>query len=282
MAMTDVDAIVEESVAGTTIVRTFDRTFRLAALKPMPALGRAQHERAVRALEERLRLIQLAYAREERSGIVVFQGWDASGKGGTIRRMTSRLDPRACLVWPIGAPEPAEAGRHYLYRFAIRLPDTGQLAVFDRSWYGRVLVERVEELVPRAIWRRAYREINGLERALTDDRTRVVKIFLHISAAEQLRRFKKRAEHPLNRWKLTAEDFRNRAKWPAYEAAVDEMVARTSRPAAPWTVVYSNDKKRARVAALGAIAAQLGEGIDLAIPPLDPAVARLLKKALAG
>ncbi|MBI3706851.1 MAG: polyphosphate kinase, partial [Proteobacteria bacterium] len=147
------------------------------------------YERRLETLQMKMLSIQQAYFHERRRGIVVVEGWDAAGKGGMIRRLTEKLDPRGIRVWPIGAPEPSEQGRHYLYRFWARLPEPGTLVVFDRSWYGRVLVERVEGFAPKAAWRRAYEEINEFERWLIDDGVRLVKVFLHITAAEQVRRF---------------------------------------------------------------------------------------------
>src|SRR3546814_723492 len=133
------------------------------------------------------------------------------------------MDPRACRVWPIGAPTDREQGKHYLFRFWQRLPDPGTIAIFDRSWYGRVLVERVEGLAPEADWRRAYDEINAFERMLRDDGVRIAKIFLHITADEQLDRFKARLDNPFKRWKLSYEDFRNRRRWRDYEQAIEDM-----------------------------------------------------------
>ena len=160
----------------------------------------ATYERKLDELQLRLLQIQQAYLRQERRGIVVLEGPDAAGKGGLIRRMTVKLDPRNCHVWPIGVPTKAEQGRHYLRRFWVRLPEPGSFCVFDRSWYGRVLVERVEGYAKPAEWRRAYREINEFERMLLDDGVRLVKLYLHIDPQEQLERFRQRLEVPYNRW----------------------------------------------------------------------------------
>jgi polyphosphate kinase 2 (PPK2 family) len=181
---------------------------------------------------------------------VLFEGWDASGKGGAIKRLVAPLDPRHVRVRSFSAPTPDEKRHHYLLRFASALPGRGGMAVLDRSWYGRVLVERVEGFASEAEWRRAYRELDDYERALTDDGMILVKLFLHVSDEEQLRRFNARAQDPLKSWKLTDEDWRNRAKRPEYEAAIDEMVERTSTDYAPWTLVEGDSKRYARVKVL--------------------------------
>ncbi len=178
---------------------------------------------------------------------VVFEGWDASGKGGAIKRLVDHLDPRHVRVVQYAAPTPDEKRHQYLLRFAAALPGWGGMAVLDRSWYGRVLVERVEGFATKAEWKRAYREIDDFERALCDDGMILVKLFLHVSDAEQLKRFKAREKNPLKSWKLTDEDWRNREKRPQYEAAIEEMVERTSTDYAPWHLVEAEDKRFARV-----------------------------------
>ncbi len=249
---------------------------RLSAVDLDAALGKAAYKDGLNAVEHDLRTMQLGIMRAGIRGVVVFEGWDASGKGGAIRRLAGVLDPRACKVWPIGAPEPAELGHHFLQRFWERLPSPGAIAVFDRSWYGRVLVERVEQLISPADWERAYGEIRGFERMLTDDGVRLVKLFLHVSPEEQLKRFRARFRDPLKRWKLTEEDFRNRAKRPEYEVAIDRMLAETSTPNAPWTVVPAENKKFARVTPLQAVFDRFADGLDLSPPLPDPAVAARL------
>jgi polyphosphate kinase 2 (PPK2 family) len=244
------------------------------------------YDKRLEKLQLRLLVLQQAYWRQQRRGILVFEGWDSAGKGGTIRRLSERLDPRRWHAWPIGAPNPDEQGRHYLYRFWQRLPVPGSLAAFDRSWYGRVLVERVEGLVPKADWKRAYREINEFERMLVDDGVRLVKIFLQISPEEQLRRFKERLDTPWKRWKLTPDDLRNRARWNDYAQAIDDMFERTSTKHAPWHAVSAEHKWHGRIRALEVIADRLAKDIDLEAPPADPkiakAIARMVKKAKAG
>ena len=178
---------------------------------------------------------------------VLFEGWDASGKGGAIRRLVAPLDPRHVRVVQFAAPTPDEKRHHFLQRFWPTLPGWGGMAVLDRSWYGRVLVERVEGFASEAEWRRAYDEIAGFEQSLHGEGAILVKLWLHVSDAEQKKRFEQRAKDPLKQWKLTDEDWRNREKRPRYEEALEEMFARTDRAWAPWTVVAAESKHYARV-----------------------------------
>lgn len=182
--------------------------------------------------------------------VVVFEGWDAAGKGGCIRRMTKALDPRGFHVAPVAAPDAEEISRHYLWRFWRELPEDGHITVYDRSWYGRVLVERVEGLCTEEERRRAYREINEFERALCSWGAVVIKYWMQIDREEQLRRFTERQDTPEKQWKLTDEDWRNRQKWDEYETAANDMLRYTSTDFAPWHVVASQDKKYARVQTL--------------------------------
>ncbi len=243
---------------------------KVASLDTDGRITKAVYEKKLAVLQQRMLTILQAYMHTGDRAVVVFEGVDAAGKGGTIRRLTSVLDPRAYKVWPIGAPNEVERRQHYLTRFWGRLPERGRLAVFDRSWYGRVLVERVEHFATKAEWRRAYAEINEFEHMLINDGVRLVKIFLHISSDEQLKRFKHRVNDPLKRWKLTFEDVRNREKWDFYETAIDEMVAKTSTVEAPWHVIATNNKKRARIDALSLITERMAAGVDLKPHPLDP------------
>ncbi|WP_436639165.1 polyphosphate kinase 2 family protein [Microbaculum sp. FT89] len=241
----------------------------LASLDMDASIKRADYEVRLRKLQARLQRIQQAYLYTGDAAAIVFEGWDAAGKGGTIRRMSAVLDPRGFKVWPIAAPRRYHLERHYLTRFWERLPPNGAISVFDRSWYGRVLVERVEALTPEARWRHAYEEINEFEQLLTADGTRIVKIFLHVTPEVQLRRFEERLRNPMKRWKLSYEDFRNRLHWGEMEAAIEDMVDRTSTRHAPWHLISANDKKHARITALKLIADRLAKGVDLAPPPLD-------------
>src|SRR5829696_2292558 len=179
--------------------------------------------------------------------LVLFEGWDASGKGGAIKRLVDQLDPRHARVAQFAAPSHDEKRHHFLWRFWPKLPGWGGMAVFDRSWYGRVLVERVEGFAAPEEWRRAYDEINAFERSLADEGMILVKLWLHISADEQLKRFRSREGDPLKAWKLTVDDWRNREKRDAYAGAVEEMLARCDQPYAPWTLVEGDSKRYARV-----------------------------------
>ena len=232
------------------------------------------------ALQERLARIQVAHICHGRRAIVMFEGWDAAGKGGAIQRLTARWDPRYYEVHPIGAPSAEEKGRHFLWRFWTRLPMDRNIAVFDRSWYGRVLVERVEKFASESDWKRGYDEINEFEAQQADSGTTIVKIFLHITQATQDKRLKERLEDPWKRWKTGLDDYRNRARRDDYLDAMHDMFKRTDTRWAPWTVIDGNDKKAARIAALTAIADRLEANVPMVPPPLDPALADVAKKAL--
>ena len=208
---------------------------------------------------------------ERRPVVLVFEGWDAAGKGGAIRRVTAPLDPRAYVVHPIGPPEGEDARRHYLHRFWRRLPEAGRLAIFDRSWYGRVLVERVEKFAKKKEWKRAYEEIHDFEQQLVDYGTVILKFWMHVSPDEQLRRFREREQDPRKRWKLTDEDWRNRKRRDDYHEAVEEMLDKTHTREAPWTVVAGDDKRFARVEVLKTVVEGLSDALDtepvVGVPP---------------
>jgi AMP-polyphosphate phosphotransferase len=192
----------------------------------------------------------------------VFEGWDASGKGGAIKRLVGPMDPRHVRVVQFAAPTHDEKRHHFLWRFWPSLPGWGGMAVFDRTWYGRVLVERVEGFASEDEWTRAYDEINNFERGLADEGMVLIKFWLHISSEEQLKRFKKREKDPLKSWKLTDEDWRNREKRDAYEDAVEEMIARTSvEPHAPWHLIPGDSKRYARVAVIDTVIDQIEAGM---------------------
>ena len=209
-------------------------------------------------------LFKLAYQVyvQQRPVAIVFEGWDAAGKGGAIRRITEKIDPRGFVVYPIAAPKGDDATHHYLWRFWRRLPEAGQIAIFDRSWYVRVMVERIEGFCQENEWKRAYREINYFERQLVDFGTILFKFWLHIDQAEQLRRFESRADDKLRSWKLTDEDWRNREKWPLYEEAVNDMLLKTSTLSAPWTVVEGTSKQYARVKILRTLVDKLSQELQ--------------------
>jgi AMP-polyphosphate phosphotransferase len=196
--------------------------------------------------------------------VLLFEGWDAAGKGGAIRRITPAIDARCYHVVPVAAPTDEEKAHHYLWRFWRHIPRQGRVTIFDRSWYGRVLVERVEGFCREDEWMRAYAELNEFEEQLHEHGAEIVKLWLHIDRKEQLRRFKAREETPFKRFKIGPEDYRNRGKWQHYEAAVDDMVTRTSTEFAPWTLVAANDKKKARVEILELVADRLGHAIKRA------------------
>ncbi|MAS05854.1 MAG: polyphosphate kinase [Ahrensia sp.] len=241
-------------------------------------LGRTSYERKLVKLQHLLTQIQQAYLFSGKSAVILFEGWDAAGKGGTIRRISAAFDPRSFKVWPIGAPRKYYLERHFLLRFMERMPPNGAITIFDRSWYGRVLVERIEKLTPEKRWKSAYKEINDFERMLHDDDTRLVKLFFHISPEEQLARFEERLRNPLKRWKLSYEDFRNRNHWDDYATAIDEMFERTSTDYSPWHVIPANDKKHARIAAMKIITDTLAKGVDLSPPVIDETVLQAAKE----
>jgi len=230
----------------------------------------SKEEYVRRLIRYQLQLRALAYQLyvHRRPAVLVFEGWDAAGKGGAIKRVTEKLDPRGYEVYPIAAPIGEDRTHHYLWRFWRRLkpPDEKQIVVFDRSWYGRVMVERLEGFCTEEEWKRAYREINEFERQLVDFGTILVKFWVHISQEEQLRRFELRQEIPYKAWKLTDEDWRNREKWDAYEAAVNDMLLRTSTLTAPWTIVEGNCKWYARVKVLQTLVDRLSRELDYAPP----------------
>jgi polyphosphate kinase 2 (PPK2 family) len=216
-------------------------------------LSKKEGKRQLTAAQERLVHLRLLLGGQIGPGeigpplCVLFEGWDASGKGGAIQRLVSELDPRHVRVAQFAAPTPDEKRHHFLKRFWPVLPGWGGMAVLDRTWYGRVLVERVEGFTPEEAWRRAYGEIVDLETTLAAEGTILVKFWMHVSSQEQLRRFQRRQEDPYRAWKLTEEDWRNRKQRPAYEAAVEEMLERTDVPAAPWHEVAAENKRWARV-----------------------------------
>jgi polyphosphate kinase 2 (PPK2 family) len=192
---------------------------------------------------------------------VVFEGWDASGKGGAIKRLVAQMDPRHVRVVQFSAPSSNERRHHFLWRFFPQLPGWGGMAVFDRSWYGRVLVERVDNLATREQWLRAYDEINSFERTLADEGMILIKFWLHVDEREQLKRFERRRDDPLKVWKLTDEDWRNREQWPEYAQAVEDMVARTDQPYAPWHLIEANSKRFARVKVIQTVIERIERGM---------------------
>jgi polyphosphate kinase 2 (PPK2 family) len=226
-------------------------------------------ERLLAAAQQRLLTLRLALGGQLNGDDIVgppicvlFEGWDASGKGGCIKRLVAPLDPRHVRVAQFAAPTYDEKRHHFLWRFFPALPGWGGMAVLDRSWYGRVLVERVEGFASEEQWRRAYREIADLEETLAAEGMVIVKFWLHLSDDEQLRRFKSREKDPLRRWKLTDEDWRNREKRAAYAEAVEEMLERTDRPIAPWTLVEAENKAWARVKVVDTVITRMERALE--------------------
>jgi len=240
----------------------------LSTLDLTRSLDRASYVREVTRRQIQLRELGYQVYLQKRPVVIVFEGWDAAGKGGAIKRITEKLDPRGYVVYPISSPHGEDKTRHYLYRFWRRLPERGQIAIFDRSWYGRVLVERVEGFAEEAEWKRGYKEINSFERQLRDFGAILVKFWVHISREEQLRRFEERKTIGYKSWKLTEEDWRNREKWSAYEEAVEQMLVKTSTKTAPWTLVEGNDKYWARTRVLAKLVKILADEMDYR--PADP------------
>jgi polyphosphate kinase 2 (PPK2 family) len=253
---------------------------QLSELVGHPELDFADYERRLASLQGLLQLIQQAYLGTSESALIVLEGWDTAGKGGIVRRLGWALDPRSFKVHPIAAPDEHERAEHYLQRFWGHLPHKGQIVVFDRSWYGRVLVERVEGMATEAEWRRAYREINEFERVLIDAGVRLVKLFLHITPDEQVRRFRDRLINPVKRWKLSYEDFRNRARRTDYVRAIEDMMEETGTKLAPWYLIPADNKPFGSVAAFCILAEELGTGVSLEPRPIDPKLFKEAKRVL--
>src|SRR5919202_5117521 len=236
---------------------------RLDSLDLSRSLSRKEQDRLLAERGARLAQLRLALGGLIGTGelgpalCVLFEGWDASGKGGAIKRLVAPLDARHVRVVSFAAPSPDEKRHHYLHRFVPALPGLGGMAVLDRTWYGRVLVERVEGFATEAQWRRAYGEINAFEKLLIDDGAIIFKFWLHVSPDEQLHRFEQRLQDPAKRWKMNDEDWRNRAKWAQYEAAAEDMFRETSTGFAPWVVVEGNDKRWARIKVLRTVVERL-------------------------
>jgi len=216
-----------------------------------------EYKERIENLQARISILGFMLYSARKSVVIVYEGWDAAGKGGNIKRLTERLDPRAYEVIPIGAPSSEELGHHYLWRFMNKMPKDGHMAIFDRSWYGRVMVERVERLTPAYRWQKAYQEINDMERHLVNHGSVIFKFWLHIDKDEQLARFEARKKDPVKYYKITDDDWRNREKWDQYEKAIDEMLLKTDTDYAPWNIIESNDKKYARIKVLDIVVNEL-------------------------
>jgi polyphosphate kinase 2 (PPK2 family) len=247
---------------------------RLDSVDLTKRLSKEESDKRITALQVRLlelRLLSAGLIGEKKIGppvCVLFEGWDAAGKGGSIKRLVARLDPRHVTVGQYATPSESELAHHFLWRFEPNVPGWGEMSIFDRSWYGRVLVERVEGLAIKPAWERAYDEICDFERLLIQEGTTLIKFFLHISAKEQLARFESRRDDPIRAWKLTDEDWRNRDKRAKYASAIEEMLDRTDSRLAKWNVISAENKHYARVAVLERVIKDTEEGLrQVGIPP---------------
>jgi len=235
---------------------------RLNQVDLSPAVPFEDYKIELKELGERLKKLQNKAVKKGIPVIVAFEGWDAAGKGSAIRRLAYPLDPRLFTVYPIASPEPHEKNRHHLWRFWQRLPDNGEFSIFDRTWYGRVMVERLEGFCSENDWKRAYAEINEFEYGLVNWGAVIIKFWLQIDKDIQLARFTDRQNTPEKQWKITDEDWRNREKWDLYEKAIDDMIKKTSTEFAPWTIVEANDKPYARLKVLRTVCDRLEEAIE--------------------
>ena len=233
----------------------------LQNISPDESMSDAEYKDELDHYQARMRKLCNKLYMTRRSAVVAYEGWDAAGKGGNIKRLTSAIDPRGFTVVPIGPPYPSELARHYLWRFMVKMPKDGHLTIFDRSWYGRVLIERVDKLTPPHIWQRAYQEINEMEQHLANHGVILLKFWLHIDKEEQLRRFESRQNDPSKQHKITEADWTNRSKWDEYLDAIDEMLARTHTPHAPWIIVESNNKKYSRIKILKTVTDALDDAM---------------------
>ena len=253
-------------------------TIKLSDYEKGPDLD-GDYSDALKAAQKRLAYVHFAHIIHNRRSMIVFEGWDASGKGGVIRRMVAEWDPRYFEVYPIGAPTMAEKERHFLWRFWRDLPGKRNISIFDRSWYGRVLVERVEGFATEAQWKRGYDEINEFEAQQIDSGTNLIKIFLHITQKTQDKRFADRLDTPEKRWKIGPDDFRNRARRDDYLKAYQDMFKHTDTRWAPWAVFDGNTKKPARIAIMNHVAEKLEADVPTDMPEVDPEVIRMAQKA---
>ena len=259
--------------AAAPLPQALDSRDLINSLDMSLALSKKRFEKDLEKYQGRLNLLTRDPKFRERSLIVVFEGSDAAGKGGSIRRITGALDARQYQIIPVAAPTEEERAQPYLWRFWRQVPRIGRITIFDRSWYGRVLVERVEGFATTREWKRAYDEINEFERVLVEDGMRITKLFMHITPAEQIKRFKSRLTDPLKRWKLSYEDFRNRARWGDYEVAIEDMMEQTSTKRVPWYLIPANNKPFGRLVAFRTLIDRLGKDVSLEPRPLDPQIA---------
>jgi len=240
------------------------------------------YAKALKKIQKRLAELQALHIVHDCRTMIVFEGWDAAGKGGAIKRLSTFWDPRYYEVYPITAPTKEEKEKHFLWRFWNKLPGAKEIAILDRSYYGRVLVERVEGFASEAEWRRGYDEINEFESQQGDIGTKIIKIFLHITQKSQDERLKERMEEPAKRWKITKDDFRNRDKRDDYHTAIQDMFAHNDTRWAPWKIIDSNDQKAARLAILEYVADQLEEYVPSEFPDLDNDITEMANKAFGS
>lgn len=241
---------------------SMSRILHLNQLNQEEKLSADEYQVKMKVLKNQIRDLTFLSKEKERPVLFVFEGWDAAGKGGAIRRLTQEIDPRLFEVHNISAPNTEEIQHHYLWRFWNRIPKKGHIGIFDRSYYGRVLVERVEGFASESEWSRAYEEIALFEEQLVSFGTILLKFWLHINSDEQLLRFETRKTDPLKRWKLTDEDWRNREKWSLYEEAANQMFQKTDAPKAPWYLIPANDKYFARTKVLETVVGRLQEELE--------------------
>lgn len=240
---------------------------------------KGDYEAELEKLQFRLAKIQVAHVVHGRRSVILFEGWDAAGKGGIIKRMTAEWDPRYYRVWPIAAPSEEECDHHFLWRFWARLPASKNISIFDRSWYGRVLVERVEGFCAKAEWKRAYDEINAFEKQQVDAGTNIIKLFVHITQETQDEQLAERLDTPWKRWKTGADDYRNRARRADYLDALSDMFDKTDSKYARWQVIDNNQRKAGRLAALKHVAKTLEKLVPMDFPKVDPEVVTLAEQA---
>lgn len=264
--ITQLQEKIKENMADMPKDRTEENYFKAGALSKIDltkSLEQQDYKEELERLQKRLRLLHNDIYRMRIPVVLAFEGWDAAGKGGVIKRLTSALDPRGYAVYPTASPNDIEKMHHYLWRFWNNVPKAGHISIFDRTWYGRVMVERIEGFCSEIEWKRAYQEINEMEEHLANSGAAILKFWMHIDKEEQKRRFQERMDNPEKQWKITEEDWRNREKWDLYEEAVDEMLIRTSTSYAPWVIVEGNSKYYARIKVLKTVVKTLEEAINL-------------------
>jgi polyphosphate:AMP phosphotransferase len=263
--VSNIEVAMQNSAHGVPLLQNVFPLVKMPKLADVELAGKeiddAQYKEELKKLQKHLGELHNRIYHKRIPVIITYEGWDAAGKGGNIKRITEALDPRGFEVNPIASPEPHEKARHYLWRFWTRLPKDGHIAIFDRTWYGRVMVERLEGFCSENDWKRAYNEMNEFEKELTDWGAVVIKFWVHIDKDTQLARFTDRQNNPEKQWKITDEDWRNREKWDAYESAVDEMLQKTSTTYAPWYILESVDKKYARIKALKIVIQELEKAL---------------------